>query len=271
MPIAGPDIAERMCRFAIVLKDTEWSCLYYERKNMFQTIIVYGVIWTVLNGMIAIGFSLLFGVAGVLNLTHGMLIMSACYAAFLFATEVNLPATVCLFLATIVTACLITSIYFGLLKRFLTAQHTTMILVTAGMAMVIQQCIILTVGPHTKFVPSIIKGSTSVLGVVVSSQGILSVCIALCSVGVLGIFLQRTKLGRAIRAVSQDREIASISGINSEQIYGITVIIAGILAGMAGILVAPIQTVTPEMGWEMMVKAFTVTILAGLGGPIWGY
>jgi branched-chain amino acid transport system permease protein len=52
--------------------------------------------------------------------------------------------------------------------------------------------------------------------------------------------------------------------------YLVTIIIAGILAGVAGLLVAPIQTVTPEIGWEMMVTAFTVTILAGLGGPIWG-
>jgi branched-chain amino acid transport system permease protein len=106
--------------------------------------------------------------------------------------------------------------------------------------------------------------------VVVSNQAILSVCIAFSAVAALVVFLQRTKAGRAIRAVTQDRETASLTGINAERIYYITVIITGTLAGMAGVLVAPIQTVTPEIGWEMMVTAFTVTILAGLGGPIWG-
>ena len=70
---------------------------------MLGTIIVYGIIWTALYGMIAIGFSLLFGVAGVLNLTHGMLIMSACYAAFLFVTEAEWALAASLSSATVFT------------------------------------------------------------------------------------------------------------------------------------------------------------------------
>jgi len=237
---------------------------------MLETVLIFGVIWTSLYCLIAMGFSLLFGVAKVLNLSHGMIIMGACYVVFLLVTGMNWTLGASIMGGITASALLIVIIYLGFIKRLLNAPHTSMLLLTAGLATVIQQAVILTVGPHTKFVPSTIVGSTAIFGVVLSNQQIISVVIALAAIALLVIFLQRTRLGRAIRAVTQDRDTAVISGINAGQMYLVTIIITGILAGMAGVLVAPIQTVTPEIGWEMMVTAFTVTILAGLGGPIWG-
>ncbi len=237
---------------------------------MIQTVLVFGVIWTALYCLIAFGFSLLFGVAQVLNLTHGMIIMSACYVAFLLVTGLNWSLGFSLLGAVIGSVLLILIIYLGFIKKLLTAPHTSMLLLTAGLANAIQQIIILTVGPQNKFVPTMIPGGTTVFSVVLSNQQILSVAVAFGLVVLLVLFFQRTRMGRAIRAVTQDRSTASLSGINAEEMYLVTIIIAGVLAGVAGLLVAPIQTVTPEIGWEMMVTAFTVTILAGLGGPIWG-
>jgi branched-chain amino acid transport system permease protein len=237
---------------------------------MVQTVIIFGVIWTALYCLIAMGFSLLFGVAQVLNLTHGMIIMSACYVAFLFVTSLHWSLGPSLMGGLIASVFLIVVIYLGFIKKLLTAPHTSMLLLTAGLANVIQQVVILTVGPDTKFVPTMIAGGRTVFSVVLSNQQILSVGVAFVLVFLLVLFLQRTRMGRAIRAVTQDRSTASLSGINAEEMYLVTIIIAGVLAGVAGLLVAPIQSVTPEIGWEMMVTAFTVTILAGLGGPIWG-
>ena len=237
---------------------------------MVQTVIIFGVIWTALYCLIALGFSLLFGVAQVLNLTHGMIIMSACYVAFLLVTALNWSLGFSLIGGVLGSVLLISLIYLGFIKKLLTAPHTSMLLLTAGLANVIQQVVILTVGPDTKFVPTWITGGRTIFTVVLSNQQILSVVVAFALVVVLALFLQRNKMGRAIRAVTQDRSTASMSGINAEEMYLVTILIAGFLAGVAGLLVAPIQSVTPEIGWEMMVTAFTVTILAGLGGPIWG-
>jgi branched-subunit amino acid ABC-type transport system permease component len=165
---------------------------------------------------------------------------------------------------------LILIIYLGFIRKLLSAPHTSMLLLTAGLANIIQQVVILTIGPQNKFVPTMIPGGTTVFSVVLSNQQILSVAVAFALVVFLVLFFQKTRMGRAIRAVTQDRTTASLSGINPEQMYLVTILIAGVLAGVAGLLIAPIQTVTPEIGWEMMVTAFTVTILAGLGGPIWG-
>jgi branched-chain amino acid transport system permease protein len=85
----------------------------------------------------------------------------------------------------------------------------------------------------------------------------------------LWLFLQRTKMGRAIRAVAQDRDMAAVSGINVEKVFGVTIAISSMMAAMAGVLIAPLQTVTPEIGWGMLGPAFTVTILGGIGS-VWG-
>jgi branched-chain amino acid transport system permease protein len=237
---------------------------------MVQTVIIFGIIWTALYCLIALGFSLLFGVAQVLNLAHGMIIMGACYVTFLLVTGLNWSLGFSLIGGVLGSVLLILVIYVGFIKKLLTAPHTSMLLLTAGLANVVQQAVILTVGPDTKFVPTMITGGTTVFSVVLSNQQILSVGVAFALVILLALFLQRTRMGRAIRAVTQDRNTASLSGINAEEMYMVTILIAGVLAGVAGLLVAPLQSVTPDIGWEMMVTAFTVTILAGLGGPIWG-
>lgn len=237
---------------------------------MVSTIIVYGIILTALYCMVALGFSLIFGVADVINLSHGMIILVAMYVTYELVAGLHMAPVPSMVGGVISSVLLLTIIYLGFLKKMLTAAHTSMLLLTAGMANVIQQAIIILVGPNTKYVPSIATGSSNVLGVVVSNQQILSVVIAILLVGGLALCLQFTKIGRAIRAVTTDKDTAEMYGINSAFVYLTTIVISGFLAGIAGVLVAPIQTVMPEMGWVMMVTAFTVTILSGLGAPVWG-
>jgi branched-chain amino acid transport system permease protein len=235
---------------------------------MIETVLIFGMVWTVLYSIITLGFYLLFGVAKVLNLSHGMIIMSASYITFLLVGSMNFGiGIVGGILGTIL---LLLIIYLGFIKKLLTAPQTSMLLVTAGLANIIQQIVILTVGPHSKSIPSMITGSTSVFSVVLSNQQLLSAGIAVILIVMLVLFLQKTKMGLAIKAVTQDRNTAAMCGVNAEKMYLVTIVISGALAGAAGLLVAPIQIVTPEIGWELMVTAFAVTILAGLGGPIWG-
>jgi len=237
---------------------------------MLPTVLVYGILWTAINSLIAIGFYLIFSVAQILNLAHGMIIVGGCYAVYVLAAMVKLPLAVSVVGGILSTVLILLIIYLCFIKRLFSAPHSSMLLVTAGLAMIMEQIIILTVGPDTKFVPSMVTGSSKILGVGVSNQGLLTVCIAFSVIALLMLFLKHTKEGRAIRATSQDRDVAVMSGINIEEIYWMAVIIAGMLAGIAGVLVAPIQTLTPKAGWEMMITAFTATILGGLGGPIWG-
>ena len=237
---------------------------------MIQTIIIYGLIWTFLYSLIAMGFSLIFGVADVVNLTHGMIIMAASYIVFLLVSNLHASLPISMFSGIAGAVLLLTFIYLVFIRRMLKAPHTSMLLLTIGLAMMLQQVIILVAGTQTRYVPSIVTGSRPIWGVVLSNQQILSVLVAFTLVLLLGGFLKLGKHGRAVRAVSQDREIAAASGVNPNFIFILTIVISGTLAGIAGVLVSPIEVVTPEAGWSFMVTAFSVTVLAGLGGPVWG-
>lgn len=235
---------------------------------MVACIVVYGIVWAALYALMALGFSLIFSVAKILNLAHGALIMIACYVVYILVSNLNFPLGVSILAGVAIIALLGILLYAGFIKR-LRGSTNRLILLTGGLAMIMEQAIIISIGPHSKFVPSMVKGSVSIIGVEVSYQQVLSMVIAFVLISLLWVFLQRSKTGRAIRAVAQDRDVAAILGINVEKIFTITMAISAILAAMAGVLIAPIQAVTPEIGWGMMASAFTVTILGGIGS-VWG-
>lgn len=235
---------------------------------MLEAILVYGVVLAALYTLIALGFSLIFSVAKILNLAHGMLIMATCYVVYIMTTNLKLPLIASILLGTLIIALLGLILYLCFMKK-LRGSVNSLILLTSGLAMIIQEIIIITIGPSNKFVPSLVKGSVSIIGVEVSYQQILSVVAAYLFTALVWLFLYRSKLGRAIRAVAQDRDTAAMSGINAEQVFMVTMVTSAVLAAIAGVLIAPLQTVTPEIGWGMLGPAFTVTILGGIGS-VWG-
>jgi branched-chain amino acid transport system permease protein len=235
---------------------------------MVETIALYGIVWAALYALMALGFSLIFSVAKILNLAHGVLIMVACYVIYALVAKLNFPLGVSILAGVAIIALLGILLYAGFIKR-LRGSIDRLVLLTGGLAMIMEQAIIISAGPHSKFVPSMVKGSLSIIGVEVSYQQVLSMVIAFILITLLWLFLQRSKTGRAIRAVAQDRDVAALLGINVEKIFTITMAISATLAAMAGILIAPIQAVTPEIGWGMMGTAFAVTTLGGIGS-VWG-
>lgn len=235
---------------------------------MLESILIYGLVWATMYALMALGFSLIFSVAKILNLTHGMLIMAACYVVYFMVTGLNLPLGLSIVAGIFIIALLGVLLYVGFMKN-LKGSVNSLVLLTSGLAMFLEQIIIISIGPDSKFVPSMVIGSVSIVGVEVSYQQVLSVVAAFLLIAALWLFLNRSKLGRAIRAVAQDRDLAAMSGINPEKIFMVTMGISGALAAMAGVLIAPLQTVTPEIGWGMMISAFTVTILGGIGS-VWG-
>jgi len=235
---------------------------------MLNPILVYGIVWASMYALMALGFSLIFSVAKILNMAHGMLIMTTCYTVFAMTAYLHFPLGGSIVAAIAITVLLTVILYVCFMKR-LRGSVNSLILLTSALAMIIQEIINITIGPDNKFVPSMFKGSVSIIGVEVSHQQIASVVVAFLLINMLWLFLCRTKLGSAIRAVAQDRETAAMSGINAEKIFIVTIAISAILAAMAGILIAPLQTVTPEMGWGMMASSFAVTVLGGIGS-VWG-
>jgi len=140
----------------------------------------------------------------------------------------------------------------------------TAVAVILGLALILQESVKLIYGPEFKSTPYVITGYVTILGVRVVSQKLLAAITAIVLVAALMIFIYRTKHGKAIRAVAQNKEVARLVGINIARVMMITMGISALLAGVAGVLFAPVYIVSPTE-WTILFRAFPVIILGGLG------
>ncbi|PLT33326.1 branched-chain amino acid ABC transporter permease [Bacillus sp. V5-8f] len=234
---------------------------------MIADIIVFGAIWTAIYSMIALGFSLIFGVAKILNLAHGALFMFACYSSYLLATSGIGMFWVAM--GSVLITIILAILSYWILIKPMRNMETQILIITWAFAMFIEQVIVIGFGPEPRFVPSIFSGGMNVIGVRVTYQQMFAVGVTIVLLLLLWWLLSKTNMGRIIRSVSQDREMASMLGVNAERVSLFVIGLSSAFAAIAGILVAPFLTVTPAMGWSPILVAFTIVVLGGLGN-VWG-
>jgi branched-subunit amino acid ABC-type transport system permease component len=140
-----------------------------------------------------------------------------------------------------------------------------LLLLTVGAAFAIEATIVLTIGPTNRSFPSFFRGNRTVLGVSLTHHQIFIIILGIIVVSLLWVMIHKTKFGIAIRAVSQDREVASMHAIEPRKISIYVMILATALSTIGGLILVPLQSAVPTMGWTIMVSAFTVTILGGIG------
>jgi branched-chain amino acid transport system permease protein len=227
---------------------------------MIEEILVNTFILGGLYCLLALGFSLVFGVAKVMNLAHGGFYMLTAYFIYslLFAgLEIAIPISLILILIT-------SFIVYKLLIEPMQAKGMRAAVVTLGLALMLQEGVKLVFGPEFKSISYIITGYVTILGVRIVSQKLLAAITAIVLVAVLYIFVRRTKQGKAIRAVAQNIEVARLVGINVSRVVMMSMGISALLAGVAAILFAPVYIVSP-LEWSILFRAFPVIILGGLG------
>ena len=117
--------------------------------------------------------------------------------------------------------------------------------------------------PHT--VPSYVTGKIELLGVPFPSQFFIILIGSFVFIALTAIFIDKSKLGKSIRAISQDREAAMLMGINADRILMYTVMISAFLAGVAAVLYVPASSIAPHMGWDVLSTSFAIVIFGGLG------
>lgn len=231
---------------------------------MFEGILIIGLVRGGVYALLAVGFSLIFGVARMINLAHTSFYMLAAYGIYYFARELGFPLVASIPLSLLLT----TLIGLGTYKLFIDRireHQVTVLLITLALAMVFQELMLLAFGSHYLGTPSFVSGYWEVIGVKVSYQHLLTFGTAL--VVLLGVWalLSKTRLGIAIRATAQDPEIASLMGINVPRILLTTMGIASALAAVAGIVVAPTLVLEPHMWLSPLVMVMAIVILGGLG------
>lgn len=214
--------------------------------------------------MLAVGFTLIFGVARILNLSHGAFYGLGAYAAYVLTAKLRWPL-----LPAAIFSVLFVAAFGALVERFLVrplrASALAVLMITLAVALLFEQGMFILFGSEARNVPAFITATWTYSGLDISGQRLLTLAAGFVVLGVLYLFIQRTRLGSAILAISQDPEGAQYMGIPANRMYSLVMALSAGIAATAGVLTAPFLTVQPTMDLLPMVKAFAIVIVGGLG------
>ena len=227
-----------------------------------------------LNGavlsLIALGYSLVYGVGGIMNLAHGAYFMLTGYMLLWgFQIFPGLLLLSVIFAVVIVT--IIGGLTYVLLIKPLQESHVGVVLVTFGLAFAIEQFVLIISGTDSVSIGDYIlfSGTTEIFGYSMANQFIFFIIISLVVVSLFALFISKSKLGKSIRAVSQEREAAVLMGINANRVLFYTVMISAFLAAIAASLYLPGAALNgPSMAWTYLTSSFAVIILGGMGSLV---
>lgn len=231
---------------------------------MTQQIIVNGLLAALIYVIMALGFTLIFGIMRIVNFAHGEFYMVGAATVLVVFGQLGWPFFVAVVAGGIAAALLGMVLERALLRPLIREEMPSMIM-TLAIGIILQSLALILFGPAEQTVPRPFSGTWGLAGAVVPWDRTIVAVSALIILAVFYAFLKFTRLGLAMQAVAQDRETASLMGVESGLIYSAAFGIASLLAGLAGALMAPVYSIGPYMGELPMLKAFVVVILGGLG------
>ena len=235
----------------------------------FLSYLINGISLGSVYAIIALGYTMVYGIAKMLNFAHGDVIMIGAYISFCATQYMGLPAIVSVLMAMAV--CTVLGVVIeGLAYKPLRQAASLAVLITAiGMSYLLQNIALLIWGANPKSFTSVFNvGSISLLngGLLISSETILTVLANIVIMIALTLFTSRTKIGKAMRAVSEDKGAAELMGINVNATISMTFAIGSALAAIAGVLLcSAYPTLQPTTGSMPGIKAFTTAVFGGIG------
>ena len=216
--------------------------------------------------IIALGYSMVYGIAKMLNFAHGDVIMVGAFVAYFALSSFGLPTIVALILS--VVACTVLGIVVEKLayKPLRGASSLSVLITAIGVSYFLQNAAMLMWGTDTKIFPTILEGTLTIGELSIPYLTLLTILSCIVIMVVLTMFINKTKTGRAMRACSEDKGAASLMGINVNQIISITFAIGSGLAAISAVLLcATYPSVYPTLGSMPGIKAFTAAVLGGIG------
>ena len=224
-------------------------------------ILIHGAVSSAIYAMLAVGFTLIFGVARVLNLGHGSFYALGAYGTYVATAILGwplLPAALMAIALVAVFGIVIEKIFIRPLRH----SQLGVLMITLAISLVIEQALFLIFGSEYRNVPAFIQSKVAIGGIDIAGQRLLTVVVAVVAIGALHLFIQRTRLGSAILAISQDAEAAKYMGIPSDRIFSLVMAIS---AALAAVMAGPFLSVQPAMHLLPIMKAFAIVIVGGLG------
>ena len=240
--------------------------------------VINGVIFGLIYALIALGLTLVFSIMRVVNFSHGEFYMLGGYALYaltagavtLFSIPLILPTIVGLPLAMVAVAIFGILVERGLLRPVYTARmdrpEEYAIILTFGLSLFLQYGALTTVGPYEMTPGSFWEGSKHIIGdLYLGGDRLFAACTSVFLIGATLFFIYGTWTGRALMATAQNRVGSTIVGINTVRMNITAMALAGLLAGAAGALLAPVFLVYPDVGQIPVIKAFVIIVLGGMG------
>ncbi len=232
----------------------------------FLQILVNGLLAGGIYAVVALGFSLVWGIMNIINLAHGAYVMMGAYIAYVLFSSFHLDPFLSIPIAFVVMFAFGYGIQRGAINYVVRAPILVTFLLTFGLSLLLVNVALLVFHGDIKGITTSYNGANFSLGnVVVPIAKLATLGAALAITGIMQIFLTRTKTGRAIRATSMDIGAAQLSGVRVAHLYGIVYGLGAGLAGVAGVLVSLSYSLQPTMGDPFIIKAFVVCVLGGLG------
>lgn len=215
----------------------------------------------------AVGLTLVYGILKLVNFAHGDFLTFGAYAAFVVNVTWGLPFVVGVLAAVVVTALLGLALEQLMWRpmRKTGAGLLQLLLMSLGLALVIRNFIQMIAGSQLKSLDVDVFSTVNFLGLRIGKTELIVVVVGIAVLVAVGLMLRFTTLGKQMRALSDNLDLAETSGIDTGRVITYTWLLAGGLAGLAGALIAGITSVKPELGFELLLPIFAVVVLGGIG------
>lgn len=228
-----------------------------------------GILLGAVIAMTSVGLSLIFSVTGSFNFAHGDLVTLGAMMTVFFATALSVPVWLAIILAVAAGALIgliLDRAMFRPMRRAGVGGITTLV-ATLGLSLIARYAILAVGGPEPKALPIPAQRVTSFFGLGFTPMALVVIISTIVILVGFGLFLTKSTLGTAMRAVASNKTLAAASGINIERIISVTWVIGGALAAVGGVMLALTQLVYWDMGFQLLLLMFAGVIVGGLGSP----
>lgn len=236
--------------------------------SIFLQLLINGIIVGAIYALVASGFSLIYSTNKFVHFAHGGVIVLSAYFLFWLFSSLGLNFVVAILLTVLFSALLGYLLNKFFYKPFRAKKASASILLVSSIALLIllESVALLLFGADVKTI-DLIKTSKGIeiAGAIITPLQLVIIFVSVVLFFGLYLLMKKTKIGKAMRAVTDNKDVAEIIGISSEKIYSWSFVIGSAIAGVAAILISLEQNITPTMGTNLMIKGFTGAIIGGVG------
>ena len=232
--------------------------------SLFFQILVNGLMSGGMYAMVASGFTLILGVIQVFNMAQGHFYMIGAFITYAITSYLGLPYPVAVLAALVAMAILGVLFHFAIIQWTVPHGFFHMMLVTIAFSTIMSQTSLLTFGYNEQVVAPVVPGTLTIASITLNRGKLLVIALA-TAVMVALYFFMRTKVGTAMLAAAENREVAGLQGINAKRIFWVTMAVGCGLSGSAGAFIVPVLSASSGMGAIVFVRAMLVVLIGGTG------